>query len=257
MDFPGGPVFKILCFHCREHGFEPWSEKFCLPCGVAKKEYWKDICCCSFMSDSLRPHGRQHARLPCPSPSPRACSNSCPLSRWCHPTISSCHSLLLLLSIFPSIRVFSNESALHIRWPKNWSFSFSISASNEYLGLISFRIDWFDLLVVQVTLNSLLQHHHSKAPILWHSVFFMVQLCKLDQMLWSFRMLSFKPLTSKKVLGEVPMVLKLALPCRALLINNFWKEKAISSNWPMIQVWKELKGWIIKLKIIRQLLCGL
>ena len=87
-----------------------------------------------------------------------------------------CHLLLLLPSVFPSIRVFSNESALHIRWPKYWSFSFSISPSNEYSGLISFKIDWFDLLAVQGTLKSLLQHHSSKASILWHSAFFMVQL---------------------------------------------------------------------------------
>src|SRR5574337_729093 len=87
-----------------------------------------------------------------------------------------CHPLLLLPSIFPSIRVFSNESVLHIRWPKYWSFSFSISPSNEYSGLISFRMDWFDLLVVQGTLKNLLQHHSSKASILWHSAFFMVQL---------------------------------------------------------------------------------
>ena len=87
-----------------------------------------------------------------------------------------CRPLLLLPSIFPSIRVLSNESALHIRWLKYWSFSFSISPSNEYSGLISFRIDWFDLLAVQETLKSLLQHHNSKASILWHSAFFMVQL---------------------------------------------------------------------------------
>ena len=87
-----------------------------------------------------------------------------------------CHPLLLLPSIFPSIRVFSNESILRIRWPKYWSFSFSISPSNEYSGLISFKIDWFDLLAVQETLKSLLQHHNSKASILQHSVFFMVQL---------------------------------------------------------------------------------
>ena len=87
-----------------------------------------------------------------------------------------CRPLLLLPSIFPSIRVFSNESVLHIRWPKYWSFSFSISPSNEYLGLISFRIDWLDLLAVQGTLKSLLQHHSSKASILQHSAFFMVQL---------------------------------------------------------------------------------
>ena len=84
-----------------------------------------------------------------------------------------CHSHLLLPSIFPSIRIFSNESALHIRWPKYWSFSFSISPSNEYSGLISFRIDWFDLLAVQEILQSLLQHHSSKVSIL---AFFMVQL---------------------------------------------------------------------------------
>ena len=86
-----------------------------------------------------------------------------------------CHPLLLLPSIFPTIRVFSNESALCIRWPKYWSFSFSISPSNEHTGLISFRMDWLDLLVVQGTLKSLLQHHSSKASILQHSAFFMVQ----------------------------------------------------------------------------------
>ena len=87
-----------------------------------------------------------------------------------------CRPLLLLLSIFPRIRVFSNESVLHIRWPKYWSFSFNISPSNEYSRLISFRMDWFHLLAVQGTLKSLLQHHSSKASILQHSAFFMVQL---------------------------------------------------------------------------------
>ena len=92
--------------------------------------------------------------------------------------IFSC-SLLFLPSIFPSIRVFSKESVLHIRWPKYWSFNCSISPSNEYSGLISFRIDQFDLLAVQGTLKSLLQHHSSKASILWHSAFFMVQISSL------------------------------------------------------------------------------
>ena len=91
-----------------------------------------------------------------------------------HLTLS--HPLLLPPSIFPSIRVFSNELALHIRWPKYWSFSFSISPPNEYSGLISFRMNWLDLFAVQETLKSLLQHHSSKASILWHSVFFIVQL---------------------------------------------------------------------------------
>ena len=85
-----------------------------------------------------------------------------------------CRPLLLLPSIFPSVRVFSNESVLHIRWPKYWNFSFSVSPSNEHSGLISFRIDWLDLLVVQGTLKSLLQHHGSKPSILWHSAFFIV-----------------------------------------------------------------------------------
>ena len=87
-----------------------------------------------------------------------------------------CRSLLLLPSIISSIRIFSNESVLHIKWSKYWSFSFSISPSNEYSGLISFRIDWFDLLAVQGTLKSLLQYHSSKASVLWHSAFFIVQL---------------------------------------------------------------------------------
>ena len=87
-----------------------------------------------------------------------------------------CRPLLRLPSIFPSIRVFSNESALYIRWPKYWSFSFNISTLSEYSGLISFRMDWLDLLAVQGALKSLLQHHSSKASILWHSAFFIVQL---------------------------------------------------------------------------------
>ena len=129
------------------------------------------------MPNSLQPHRLHHARPPCPSPIPGACSNSCPLSRWCHPTISSSVQLLLLpTSIFLSIRVFSNELVLHNRWRKYWSFSFSISPSNGYSGLISFRMDWLDLLAAQGTLKSLLQHHSSKAAILPCSAFFIVQL---------------------------------------------------------------------------------
>ena len=124
------------------------------------------------MSNSLWPHRLQHARFPCPSLSPTVCLDSCPVSQWCH--ILYC-PLLLLPSIFPSIRVFSNESALCIRWPKCWSFS--ISPSNEYSGLISFRLDWFDLLAVQGTVRSLLfsnttvQNHQifSPQPSLWYS----------------------------------------------------------------------------------------
>ena len=129
---------------------------------------------CSVVSNSLKPRGLQHARPPCQSPVPGVYSNSCPLSRWCHPTIYC--PFILLPSIFPSIRVFSNESVLRIRWPKYWSFSFSISYSNEYSGLISFRMDGLDLLALQGTLKSLLQHHSSKASVLRHSAFCIVQL---------------------------------------------------------------------------------
>ena len=106
------------------------------------------------------------------------CSYSCLLGQWCHLTISSSATLFCfcLQSVFPNIRVFSSESTLCIRWPKDWSFSFSISSSNDYSGLISFRMDWLDLLAVQGTLKSLLQPHSSKTSVLWYSGFFMVQL---------------------------------------------------------------------------------
>ena len=132
----------------------------------------------SVMSNSLQPHGLQHARLPYPSPCPGACSNSCPLSQWWHPTISS--SVVPFSSQLQShsrIRVFSSESVLHIRWSKYWSFSFS--PSNEYSGLISFKIDWLDLLAVQGTLKSLLQNHCSKPSILWCSALFIVHILYL------------------------------------------------------------------------------
>ena len=129
------------------------------------------------MSDSLRSHGLQHARPPCPSPTPRVYSNSCALSLWCHPTISS--SVVPLssrLQSFPASGGFSNESALCIRWTKYWSFSFNISPSHEHSGLISFRMDCLDLFAVLGTLKSLLQYHSSKTPIPQHSAFFIVQL---------------------------------------------------------------------------------
>ena len=130
----------------------------------------------SFVSDSLRPHESQHPRPPCPSPTPGVDSDSCLLSRWCHSAISSSVIPLSSCPQIPlSIRVFSNESVLHIRWPKHWSFSFSISPSNEHPGWISFRMDWLDLLAVQGTLKSL-QHRSSKPPIFRCSAFFTVQL---------------------------------------------------------------------------------
>ena len=119
------------------------------------------------MSDSLQPHGLQHTRFPCPSPAPGACSNSCPLSGWCHLIISSS---VVPFSSYPQSFPASGT------FPMSQFFSFSISPSNEYSGLISFRMDWLDLLTVQGTLKSLLQHHSSKASILPSSAFFIVQL---------------------------------------------------------------------------------
>ena len=130
----------------------------------------------SVVFDSLQPHGLQHTRSPCPSPTPRVLKLMSIESVMPSNHLILCRPLLLPPSIFPSIKVFSNESILHIRWPKYWSFSFNISPSNEYSGLISFRMDWLHLLAVQGTLKSLLQHHSSIASILWHWVFFMVQL---------------------------------------------------------------------------------
>ena len=129
----------------------------------------------SVVSNSLQPHESQHARPPCPSPTPGVYSHLCPSSRWCHPAISS--SVIPFSSCPQSLpaSVFSNESTLRMRWPKYWSFSFSISPSNEHPGLISFRMDWLDLLAVQGTLKSL-QHHSSKALTLRCSAFFTVQL---------------------------------------------------------------------------------
>ena len=123
---------------------------------------------CSVMSDSFWPHEPLHTRLACPSPTPGVYSNSCPLSQWCHATISSLSP--------PAFNPCQLETVLHIRWPKYWSFSFNISPFKEHPELISFRMDWLDLLAVQGTFKSLLQHHSSKASILWCSAFFTVQL---------------------------------------------------------------------------------
>ena len=125
---------------------------------------------------SLRPHESQHARPPCPSPTPGVHSNSRPSSQWCHPAISS--SVVPFSSRPQSLPASesSSEWTLRMRWPKYWSFSFSIIPSKEIPGLISFRMDWLDLLAVQGTLKSLLQHHSSKASILRRSAFFTVQL---------------------------------------------------------------------------------
>ena len=131
---------------------------------------------CSFMSDSVRSHGLQHARPPCPSPSLSLLKLTSIKLVMPSNHLILCRPLLLLPSIFPSSRVFSNESALRIRWPNYWSFSFRISPSNEYSGPFSFRIDWFDSLAVHGTLKNLLQYHNSKASGLWCSAFLVVQL---------------------------------------------------------------------------------
>ena len=121
------------------------------------------------------PHELQHARPPCPSPAPGVHPNSCALNQWCHPAISPSVIPFSCPQSLPA-SVFSNESALCMRWPKFWSFSLNISPSNEHPGLVSFRMDWLHILAVQGTLKSLLQHHSSKASILQHSAFFPVQL---------------------------------------------------------------------------------
>ena len=154
------------------------------PLGEGKEFEWQ-ICClsllllsCPVMSDSSQPHGLPHARPPCPSPSPEVCPSSCPLHWWCHSVISSSDALFSFCpQRFPASGTFP-MSQLVAKWLKYWSFSFSISPSNEYSGLISLKIDWFDL-ALQETLRSLFQHYSSKASILWCSVFFTVQLSQL------------------------------------------------------------------------------
>ena len=139
------------------------------------------------MSECLQPHGLQHARPPCLSPAPGVHSDSTSIELMM-PTnhLILCHPLFLPPSIFPSIRVFSNESVICIRRPKHWSFSFSISPSKEYSGLISFRMDWLDPFAVQGTLKSLLQHHSLKESVLWHSAFLVLfQYSCLKKIPWT------------------------------------------------------------------------
>ena len=171
----------------------PWTVAHQAPLSMefSRQEYWGALpyvltntnsllwFSCHVVSNSLQPHGLQHTRLPYPSLSPRVCSNSCLLSQWCHPIISSSAFPFSCLQSFPASESFHNESALHIRWPKYWSFSFSISSSNEYSGSISFKMEWIDILAVQKTLKSLLQRHSLKASILQCSAFFRIQLSYL------------------------------------------------------------------------------
>ena len=160
------------------------------------------------MSDSLQPHESRHSRTPCQSQTPGVYSNPCPLSRWCHPaisssvvTFSSCPQSLLALGSFPMSQLFA--------WGghANWSFSFSISPSNEHPGLISFRMDWFDLLAVQETLKSLLQHHSSNASIFRRSAFFTESAQTIHILLDNLEVVwtckgDNKGLTASKILGR-------------------------------------------------------
>ena len=157
-----------------------------------------------------------------------------------------CHPLLLLPSIFPTIRVFSNQSALHIRWPKYWSFSFSISPSNKYSGVISFRIDWFDLLAVQGTLKSLLQHHNSKASILWHSAFIMVQL--------SYPYMTTGETTALTIWTSVGKVMSLLFNTLSRFVIAFLpRTKGLLISWlsPPITLWLSPSTVVLEPKKIR------
>ena len=175
-------------------------------------------------SNSLWPHGLQHTRPPC-APDSQSLPKLMPIEL----VMSSNHlifycPLLFLPSIFPSIRVFSNESVLPISWPQYWSFSFNISPSNEHSGLISFRMDWLDLLADQGALKSLFQHHSSKASILWHSAFFIVQLS--HPYMTTGKSI---PLTKRTFVGKV-MSLLFSMLSR-LVITFLPKSKCLLISW--------------------------
>ena len=179
----------------------------------------------SVVSDSLRPHEPQYTRPPCPitnswsPPKPMSIESVMPSNH-----LILCHPLLLLPAIFPSIRVFSKESALRIRWPKDWSFSFKISPSNDHSGLIFFRMDWLDLLAVQGTLKSPFQHHSSKASILSYSAFFIGQL--LHPYMTTGKTIALSRWT---IVGKV-MSLMLNILSR-LVINFLPRSKCLLISW--------------------------
>ena len=188
---------------------------------------------CSVVSDSLRPHELQHTRPPCPSPTPGVHPNPCPSSRWCHPTIlssvipfSPCPQSLPASGSFPM--------SLRMRWPKYWSFSFNISPSNEHPGLISLRMDWLDLLAVQGTSKSLLQHHSSKVSILRRSAFFIVQLSHPYMTTGKTITLTRRTFVGKVMSLLFNMLSRLVITflprSKHLLIS--WLQCAKSSSWP-------------------------
>ena len=201
------------------------------------------------MSNSLWPHGLQHSRLHCPSPAPGACSDSCPSSWWCYSTISSFVIPFSCFQSFWAIRVFSNESVLRIKWPKYWCFSFSISPSNEYSGLISFNIDWLDLLAVQRTLKSL-QHHSSKASILWHSAFFMLQLSHAYMTTGKTRALTIWTFASK--------VMSLLFNMLSRLVIAFLSRSKCLISWlqsPSAVIWEPKKTKSVTVSIVSPSIC--
>ena len=165
-------LMNWLCFHYIMSHFIPGN----VLCSEVYFVWYSVQFSRSVMSNSLRTHGMQHTRPPCPSPTPGVYSNSCPLSRWCHPTISSSVVPFSCLQAFPASGSFKMSQFFTLSGQRIGVSSFSISSSNEYSGLISFRMNWLDFLAVQGTLKSLLQHHSSKASILWCSAFFVVHL---------------------------------------------------------------------------------
>ena len=174
---------------------------------------------------TLWPHGLQHARLSRPLLSTGVCSNSCPLSQWCHLTISSSAAPFSSCPQSFPVSVLSSKSALHIKWPNYWSFSFSISPGKEYSGLISFRIDWFYLLAVQGTLKRLLQHHSLKASILARSNFFIVQLS--HPYMTTGKTITFP----RRTFVGKEMVLLFNMLSR-LVIAFLWRSKRLLISWP-------------------------
>ena len=171
----GSTLFKIATKYPITWWTVIWMTTWYYFCAIFCSVFLHLLFSHSVVSDFLRLHGLQHIRLPCPSPSPRVCTNTGPLSWWCHPTTSSSLISFSYLQSFPASGSFL-VTALWIRWSKYWSFSFSISSSNEFSELVSIKTDWFDLLAVQGIHKSLLLHYSSKASIIWCSAFFMVQL---------------------------------------------------------------------------------
>ena len=164
-----------------------------------------------------------------------------------------CCPLLLLPSIFPSIRVFSSESVLHIRWPKYWNSSFNISSSKEYLGLISFRMDWLDLLAVQGTIKSLLQHHSSKASIFQHSAFFMVQLSHLYMTTCKTIALTLQTFVSKRCLCFLICCLGFTLLPRSKCLLISWLQSPSEVNLEPKKI-KSVTGFIFSPSICHELM---